>query len=271
MYDLDCEKWIRYFERNKVSRPVPRWDALTSVDERVRPLLEQSLKEFQLGDGGGPGALIAWNLESYKRRQEKLGDVLDLWFKEEHEHSRLLGGLLQRYGVAPIENHWSFWLFCFLRRWLGISFELQILTLTELSSTAYYRLLRMYSKDPASIDVFSLILRDESGHLAFQCDRLACEGAPGHGIMRLFWCVQFWCCGMVAASVLYASHGKCLRVMGVSCSEFYGEAHQQFSRFLVRLKNRACRKKREFELLQNNRSPGSAWVGHMPAPTDGLR
>jgi hypothetical protein len=206
------------------------------------PLLEQSLREFQLGDGGGPGALIAWNLESYKRRQEKLGEVLELWFKEEHEHSRLLGELLTRYGVSPIESHWSFWLFCFLRRWLGIGFELQILTLTELSSTAYYRLLRKYSVDLPAIDVFSLILRDESGHLAFQCDRLACEGAPVSGFRGLWWSTQFWFCGMAAASVLYASHGKCLREMGASSAAFYREAHQQFCRFLVRLRNRVKRK-----------------------------
>ena len=232
---LNTAKWVAFFHHNQLNRPIPRWEAPMHVSPEVRPLLEQSLREFQLGDGGGPASLIAWNVASYRQSQPGVGEVIDLWFAEEQEHSRLLGGLLKRLLVEPIREHWSFSLFCFFRRWLGVKFELQILTLTELSSTAYYWLLLRHCEDPAVRDVCSLILRDEAGHLAFQNDRLACAGAPWSGWRKHLWQVQFGMSGMVAATVLWLSHGPCLKALGVTTAEFYREATKQFSRFLLRL------------------------------------
>lgn len=232
---LNTAKWIAFFRQNKLNRLVPRWDAPIQVKIEARALLEQSLQEFQLGDGGGPASLIAWNVGTYRRSQPGLDQVIDLWFEEEKEHSRLLGGLLKRFGVPPIESHWSFSLFCFLRRVLGVKFELQILTLTELSSTAYYWLLLRHCEDPGLRDVCSLILRDESGHVAFQNDRLHCAGVPGTGLKRLLWRTQFLLSGLVACTVLWLSHGKCLRTMGVTTGRFYHEAWRQFGRFIFKL------------------------------------
>ena len=232
---LNTAKWTAFFRHNKLNRPEPRWDAPIKVKPEARLLLEQSLREFQLGDGGGPASLIAWNVQSYRQSQPGLDEVIDLWFEEEKEHSRLLGGLLLRYGVIPIEDHWSFSLFCLLRRVLGVKFELQILTLTELSSTAYYWLLLRHCDDPALRDAISLILRDEAGHVAFQNDRLHCSGAPGSGLKRLLWRTQFLLSGCVAATVLWLSHGKCLRTLGVTTERFYHEAWRQFGRFMFKL------------------------------------
>ncbi len=236
---LNTSKWIAFFRHNRLNRPEPRWNAPINIKLEARALLEQSLREFQLGDGGGPASLIAWNVMKYRKSQPGLGEVIDLWFEEEKEHSRLLGGLLQRYGVEPIAQHWSFSLFCSLRRWLGVKFELQILTLTELSSTAYYWLLLRHCEDVGLRDVCSLILRDEAGHVAFQNDRLFCSGAPGRGLWRWLWQGQFLLSGTVAATVLWLSHGNCLRTLGVTTARFYSEAWRQFGRFLRKLQTRA--------------------------------
>jgi hypothetical protein len=90
--ELDTGKWRRFFLRNKLDRPEPAWEAHPDFTEPAQALVEQSLREFQLGDGGGPAALIAWNREAYRNSQEGLAEVVDLWFAEEKEHSRLLGG-----------------------------------------------------------------------------------------------------------------------------------------------------------------------------------
>lgn len=245
---LDTGKWRRFFLRNQRGRPEPDWGLCRDFTEPVPGLLKQSLREFQLGDGGGPASLIAWNCQHYRNSRPGLAEVIDLWFDEEKEHSRLLGGMLQRYGAAPIAGHWSFSLFCSLRRWLGVTFELQALTLTELSSTAYYRLLRQHGPDPVLRQVCGLILRDESGHLAFQNDRLAAKGAPWSGPGRHLWRWQFYVSGWIAATVLWASHGRCLRAMGASTAGFYREATRQFSRFLLRLENRSRRVPPAFSL-----------------------
>jgi len=246
---LNTAKWIAFFKANREHRLVPRWAAPIDVPITARPLLEQSLREFQLGDGGGPASLIAWNAHPYRRSQSHLDEVIDLWFEEEKEHSRLLGGLLKRFGVEPLDQHWSFTLFCALRCILGVRFELQILTLTELSSTAYYWLLLRHCDDPGLRDVCSLILRDESGHLAFQNDRLHCAGAQGHGLHRWLWSTQFALCGCIAATVLWLSHGKCLQALGVTTTRYYSEAWRQFGRFLHKLDVRE--KQRRFNANEN--------------------
>lgn len=244
---LNTSKWIAFFKNNRLNRMIPRWDAPIHVPEAVMPLLTQSLREFQLGDGGGPASLIAWNVEWYRASQRGLDQVIDLWFEEEKEHSRLLGGLLKRFNVPPIQGHWSFSLFCFLRRVLGVKFELQILTLTELSSTAYYWLLLRHCEDPGLRDVCSLILRDEAGHVAFQNDRLSCSGAPWTGLRGRLWRAQFFISGFVAASVLWSSHGKCLRTLGVTTGRFYQEATRHFVRFVQKLEVRARQRARQAE------------------------
>jgi hypothetical protein len=125
-----------------------------------------------------------------------------------------------------------------LRRVLGVKFELQILTLTELSSAAYYWLLLRHCEDVGLRDAISLILRDEAGHVAFQNDRLACEGAPWSGLRGDLWRAQFFVSGFAAATVLWLSHGKCLRSLGVTTAHFYSEAWRQFGRFLHKLDRR---------------------------------
>ena len=232
---FDSTRWLAFFDRNRRRRPEPRWDAPIALPPGARPWLDHSLAEFQLGDGGGPASLIAWDVAKIPQGDPGLARVIGRWFEEEKEHSRLLGGLLRRFGVAPIRGHWSFSLFCGVRRWLGVRFELQVLTLTELSSTAYYRLLREFGQDPALRDVCSLILRDESGHLLFQGARLRAAGAPWPGWRRWGWRAQFLACGSAAAAVLWLSHGRCLRALGATRSRFFGETRRQFGRFLRRV------------------------------------
>jgi hypothetical protein len=227
--------WIIRFRRNRRDRPEPAWQAPLEVPPAALPMLIRSIREFQLGDGGGPAALIAWNAGKFRDQSPAMRELVDLWFTEEKEHSRLLGRLLERLGGEPIRSHWSFRLFCGVRKLAGVTFELQVLTLTELVSTAYYRELRRLGPDAALRDVCSLILRDEAGHVAFHNDRLAAAGRSPLGPGGAAWSLQFWLCGIAAATVLWSSHGRCLRALGGSRKAFFDEARRQISRFLTRL------------------------------------
>ena len=227
--------WIVRFRRNRQHRPEPSWHLPLEVPEAAKEALLRSVREFQLGDGGGPAALIAWNAGKFRDQSPTMRELVDLWFAEEKEHSRLLGLLLDRLGGKPITGHWSFSLFCGIRRVCGVAFELQVLTLTELVSTAYYRELRRLCPDPALRDVCGLILRDEAGHVALHNDRLAADGRAPLGLAGSIWSLQFWLCGMAAATVLWSSHGRCLRALGGSRAAFFGEARRQTGRFLTKL------------------------------------
>jgi len=109
---------------------------------------------------------------------------------------------------------------------------LQILTVTELVSTSYYTLLRKYTNDPALLGVCRLILRDESGHLRFQNARLACRG---RNTSNWFWAAQFRLSALIAGTVLWISHGRCIRGMGGSTPEFYANIRSQVESFLLKL------------------------------------
>jgi hypothetical protein len=227
---LNCRRWLRHFRSNRENRPEPDWTApITMSPARLAAMLP-SLEQFRLGDGGGPASLIAANAESFRGQSEELRAIVDHWFAEEAEHARLLGCAVKRFGGRHITSHWSFSAFCACRRVLGVRFELQVLLLTELVSTGYYRVLRRHADDEPVRAMCSLILRDEAGHVAFHRDRLATDGRARGWL----WRMQFWACGHAAATVLWMSHGRCLTTLGGSRGEFFREIRFEIGRFIRR-------------------------------------
>ena len=228
-------RWIAHFHRNRENRSEPHWQApVTLARDVIRPLVH-SLEQFQLGDGGGPAQLIAWNADKLRHASAGTRELVDLWFAEEREHARLLGQAVARFGGQPISRHWSFTAFCQTRRWLGVRFELTVLLLTEIVSTAYYRLLRRHGQDPALTAMCSLILRDEAGHIAFHRDRLA-HSDCGRARFGRFWAFGFRTLGFAAATMLWVNHAAGLRAVGATRSEFYREVGIELSRFVRRIR-----------------------------------
>jgi hypothetical protein len=228
-------KWIEHFHRNRLDRSEPDWDAPITMSRARLTAMLPSLEQFRLGDGGGPARLIAGDAERYRGTSEEIRQIVHSWFNEEKEHARLLGCAVNRFGGRFIESHWSFTAFCASRRLLGVGFELQVLLLTEIVSTAYYRLLRRHADDLAVRQMCSLILRDEAGHVAFHRDRLAAAGRKPFGIWGHFWLTQFWLCGLAAGSVLWSSHRKCLSALGASRGEYFREIRLEIAKFVRRL------------------------------------
>ncbi len=233
---MNHAKWIEYFQRNKQNRPEPDWAAPRAMPPALLPPVLRSIEQFRLGDGGGPAALIAYDAEGFRNSTAEMRTIVDLWFAEEAEHARLLGAAVKRFGGRIITSHWSFSAFCLCRRFFGVRFELQVLTLTELVSTAYYRMLRQHSPDGVLAAMCELILRDEAGHVAFQRDRIASSGHPKPGLRGWFWRIQFLCCGYAAGTMLWLNHAPALKVLGGTRGEFYLEITRQLMRFLRSLR-----------------------------------
>jgi hypothetical protein len=227
---MNTSHWLEHFHLNRLHRPEPDWNAPISLDLHTITQVLPSLEGFQLGDGGGPASLIAADAERFRGSSGDTRTLVDLWFAEEKEHSRLLSCAVRRFGGKLIKSHWSFTAFCACRRIFGVRFELQVLLLTELVSTAYYRVLRRHIDDTAVRAMCSLILRDEAGHVAFHRARLAASNSRG-----IPWALQFWLCGFGAATMLWINHRRCLRAIGGSRSEYYREVWFEISRFVRRL------------------------------------
>jgi hypothetical protein len=235
MTPMNHTKWITHFERNRCDRPEPDWSAPVTVRPEILASLLPSLEQFRLGDGGGPASLIAHDAERFRGSSGEMRAIVDFWFAEEAEHSRLLGCAVDRFSGRRITSHWSFTAFCLCRRALGVRFELQVLLLTEMVSTAYYRVLRRHSPDAPLADMCALILRDEAGHVAFHRDRLAAKGRSPLGLAGALWQAQFWLCGRAAATVLWTSHGPCLTAIGGSRAEYFSEVRRELGRFILAL------------------------------------
>ncbi|MEM9079073.1 MAG: ferritin-like domain-containing protein [Verrucomicrobiota bacterium] len=215
---MDVEKWLEHFRKNRLNRVEPDWEAPIEISGQQRSDLERSLQQFQLGDGGGPASLIAWNRENFLGGDDVMRLLVGMWFKEEEEHSRLLGGALKRFGVTPISNHWSFSLFCKVRVLGGVKFELYALLLTEITSHVYHKMLRRHCPDAAVKGVCQMIIRDEAGHIAFHRARLGWVKGRRYGFC---WEAYFIARGLAAGTVLWVNHGKALRNFGATSFEFY--------------------------------------------------
>jgi hypothetical protein len=230
---VDIDRWLEHFRRNAQNRPEPAWDApITLSPEVIRPLL-RSLEQFELGDGGGPDRLIAFDAHRFSGATNARQELVDLWFIEEKEHSRLLGDAVKRFGGRKISAHWSFSAFCLSRRMFGVVFELYVLLVTEIVSTAYYRLLNRHTEDEAVRGVCRLILRDEAGHVAFHRDRMSRMPWAHYG---KWWGVFFRWLALGAATMLWVNHAPALCAVGGTRKEFYGEVGIEVEQFIARLR-----------------------------------
>jgi hypothetical protein len=233
MKDMNLNRWLNHFRNNQRDRIEPKWDAPTQLTDHQIQTLLPSLAQFELGDGGGPCYLTAWNREKFLS-QPHARELVDLWFLEEAEHSRLLGDAVKRFGGEKIESHWSFSVFCLVRKLLGVGFELRTLILTEIVSNVYYQMMLKHggANDEAIAQMCRLVIRDETGHIAFHKDRMARSGRK----FGMFWAGIFNVMGLAAGTMLWINHGKAIRALGGKNSEFYQEIWHAMDHFIITLR-----------------------------------
>ncbi len=242
---MKLEPWIQHFARNGENRPEPEWDApLHPFAHQEKAELLESIKQFQLGDGGGPAYLIGHDLTSYFATNPDMKKLVDLWFIEEERHSDLLGKAVERLGGEPLEQHWSFSVFCGVRKFLGTRFELYALLLTEITSNNYYKLMRKYVGDRALIQMAELIIRDETGHIAFHRDRIA-NNLDGRYRLGSVWAVKMYTLALAAGTMLWVNHRKALVNLGATTIEFYRGFLQETAVFIKTARQRRKASERE--------------------------
>ena len=246
---MNYGKWVKHFAKNQLNREEPDWKAPLVLEGKAFETLKKSLQQFQLGDGGGPASLIAWNRKHFLGGDEDLEKLVTLWFKEEEEHSRLLGDALGRFEVPSIASHWSFSLFCKVRQWGGVQFELYALLLTEITSHVYYQMLRRHCPDVAVKGMCKLIIRDEAGHIAFHRDRLAGAG----GSYGMIWEAFFRARGLAAGTVLWLNHGPALKNYGATDREFFRGIWRGMTVFIKGLRREVKRQEAGRSIRGNSR------------------
>jgi hypothetical protein len=229
---MNTNYWIAHFESNRLDRPEPDWSTPLTLPEGKRAALARSLAEYQLGDGGGECRLIAADAEDFRQSRSDMDRLVDLWFAEEREHSRLLWHAVKRLDGEYITSTFAFRLFNQCRRALGVQFEMLVLLIVEIVSTGYYRVIRKHCGDEPIAAMCKLILRDEARHIDFHRDRLAARYP--HGIHEL-WPVQFHALGYACASFLWFGHGRDLRALGATRAELFAHVSSGLKNFLAEL------------------------------------
>jgi len=246
--NINYDHWISHFEINRKHRQEPDWSAPFTTSERKRAALARSLAEYQLGDGGGECRLIANDASSVRGIDERAAQVIDLWFNEEREHSRLLSHAVRRVSGTFVTTTFAFRLFNRVRQWFGVQFEMLVLLVVEIVSTGYYRMIQRHCDDQPIAAMCALILRDELGHIAFHSSRLS----GGRPLWRMpWWHLYFLLLGEACATFLWFGQGRDLRAIGATRAEFLSEVREGMTDFLAGL----CRAEGKVARIQTDELP----------------
>jgi hypothetical protein len=221
------QTWLNYFQQNRINRPPVPWEQGIKIEPRLREPLICSLKKFQLGESG----------DGFHLRQHVAvkGDpiystAIDLFIKEEQEHSRLMGEILKRLEVPLLKSHWSDNCFILMRHFFGLNQELMVLLLPEMIAKRYFRALHDGTTDEVLRAVFSQIAQDEEGHLAFHVEYLRRNFAGMPFLDRIATQVIWRFLFRAACIAMMLDHRSVLLAVGVkprafwrSCGEIFDE------------------------------------------------
>jgi hypothetical protein len=214
------QTWLNYFTWNRANRPSVPWEQGIKAEPGLRGPLVRSLQKFQLGESGEGRTL--------RQHAAASGDpiyaaAIDLFIKEEQEHSRLMGGVLRLLNAPLLESHWTDNLFVGMRHRFGIRQEIMVLLLPEMIARCYFRALRDGTRDPVMQAVFAQIVQDEYGHLAFHVDylRRAFESMSFSRriAVQVAWRILF----RATCLVVMFDHRDVLCAVGLSQREFWRE------------------------------------------------
>ena len=217
--------WLNYFKRNRKDRhPVPCEKGIR-VEPDLRAPLIRSLQKFQLGESG----------EGRKLRQhaKDTGDpvyagAIDLFIKEEQEHARLMGLILNELEAPRLQNHWTDWCFVLMRHLFGLHEELMILLLPEMIAKRYFRALYSGTNDPVLRAVFSQIARDEDGHLAFHTDYLRGAFQKMSFTRRILVLVIWRLAFRATCLAVMFDHWPVLKGVGIQPRQFWDDCGEIF-------------------------------------------
>lgn len=163
---FSASEWLKHFQENARQRFSIPWECGITVELHLREPLMRSLQRFQVGEQGDG---LHLRKAAAKTQNPEYEAAIDLFIKEEQEHSRLLAKLLAGMEGNLLTHHWSDTAFVFLRRLLGLRMELLVLLVAEVIAQVYYKALHDGTADVVLRSAFAQILHDEHGHVAFHC------------------------------------------------------------------------------------------------------
>jgi hypothetical protein len=139
----ESRKWFTHFSlRSMTALHVSSNPGVPLTDEERRTITP-SIQQFQLGENSSGQHL----LEGGQRYGRGVNDplfagALDIFIKEEQQHSRYLAALMQSQAIPLVQKHWVDTVFRRLRALAGLELSLTVLVTAEFIAVPYFRALR---------------------------------------------------------------------------------------------------------------------------------
>jgi len=218
-------EWLNYFQENARQRLTIPWERGIIVEPYLCGPLIRSLQRFQVGEQGDG---LHLRKAAAMARYPEYRAAIDLFVKEEQEHSRLLARLIEEMGGKLLTHHWSNICFIFLRRLLGLRMELLVLLVAEVIAQVYYKALHDGTVDVVLRSVFAQILHDEHGHVAFHCTYLR-QAFASHSPLARWLISQSWSLlFMLVCLIVISDHRTVFRAIGVTPQACWHDCMQAF-------------------------------------------
>lgn len=169
----ESRKWLTHFSlRSMTALHVSRC-AARQLSERERRTITPSIQQFQLGEGARGRRLLERGRKFGKAMNDPVfADALELFIREEQQHSRYLAAFMESQRIPRLQTHWIDSIFRALRGLAGLELSLTVLVTAEIIAVPYYRALRAATGSPILKMICTRILDDEANHLKYQASML---------------------------------------------------------------------------------------------------
>jgi len=226
----ESRKWFAHFSfRSMTALHVSRSAEIQLTAAELK-LLRPSIQQFQLGEGSrGHRLFERGQLYARKVNDPQFVSTLDLFIREEQQHSRYLAAFMESQGISLVSRHWVDSVFRKLRGLAGLELSLTVLVTAELIAVAYYRALRGATGSAILKMICTRILEDEANHLKFQASMLArvASGRPCAFQKILGGLHLLFLLGTML--VVWAQHHAVFESAGYNFRRFVRETQLEFS------------------------------------------
>jgi hypothetical protein len=170
----ESRKWFTHFSlRSMTALHVSPNPTVQLTDKELRTIT-LSIQQFQLGENSRGRHLLERGQKYGRAVNDPLfAGALDIFIKEEQQHSRYLAAFMESQSIPLVGKHWVDTVFRRLRGLAGLELSLTVLVTAEFVAVPYFRALRGATNSSILKIICNRILEDEANHLKFQASMLA--------------------------------------------------------------------------------------------------
>jgi hypothetical protein len=234
----ESRKWFTHFSLRSMTAMHISSRPAAQLTHEERLTITPSIQQFQLGENSKGLHLLERGQRYGRAANDPLfAGALDIFIKEEQQHSRYLAAFMESQGIPVVQKHWVDTAFRRLRVLAGLELALTVLVSAEFVAVPYYRALRGATNSPILKMICTRILDDEANHLKFQASMLA--RVPGRraeivqSLLSQVHCV--FLLGTIA--VVWFQHRLLFKSAGYTFQRFKDETMAEFSAWSAARKN----------------------------------